>query len=228
MGEIVEFPSNGKSAQGYLATPGEGGTGPGLIVIQEYWGLVPHIKHVADRFAAAGFVALAPDLYHGETATEPDDAAKKMMAMKIEQTAKDLSGAVDFVLSRSSTDHIGVVGFCMGGGLALWLATLRPEAVAAVVVFYGVIPWPEAQPDYSKLSAAVQGHYASEDESASPAAVRELEEKLRSLEKEVEMHIYPESQHAFFNYTRPEVYNPEAAAAAWALTITFLESNLGF
>src|SRR5438552_5825365 len=121
MGEMVEFPSNGTSAEGYLATPA-GGSGPGVVVIQEWWGLVPHIKDVADRFAAAGFVALAPDLYHGESTTEPDEAGKKMMAMNIEKAAKDMSGAVDAVAERSSNAaKIGVVGFCMGGGLALLL-----------------------------------------------------------------------------------------------------------
>src|SRR5438067_2722778 len=118
MGELVSFKSNGKEAQGYLAIPSSG-RGKGVVVIQEWWGLVPHIKEVADRFAAAGFVALAPDLYHGETTTEPDEAGKKMMALNIEKAAKDMSGAVDAVAERSSGDKVGVVGFCMGGGLAL-------------------------------------------------------------------------------------------------------------
>ena len=156
---MIEFPSNGSTAVGYLATP-PGGSGPGLIVIQEWWGLVDHIRDVCDRFAAAGFVALAPDLYHGRTIAEPDEAGKAMMAMKMDLAARDMSGAVDEVVRRSGAPHIGVIGFCMGGGLALVLATQRPDAVAAVVPCYGVIPWPDAQPDYSALSAAVLGHYA--------------------------------------------------------------------
>jgi len=228
MGEIIEFASNGGTDQGYLATPGDGGPGPGLILIQEWWGLVPHIKQVADRFARAGFVTLAPDLYHGTTTTEPDEAGKLMMTMKMEQAAKDLSGAVDEVLRRSSSDKVGVVGFCMGGGLALVLACLRPDAVAATVPFYGVIPPGGPEPDWAGMTAAVQGHYAENDDFAGPKAVAALEEKLGALGKTVEFHLYPGTEHAFFNDDRPEVYNAEAAAAAWARTITFLEARLGF
>src|ERR1700728_1515834 len=116
MGELIEFASNGSTAGGYLAVP-EGGGGPGIIVIQEWWGLVDHIKDVCDRFAAAGFVALAPDLYHGVTVSEPDEAGKAMMALKMDQAARDMSGAVDEVRRRSSGEQVGVIGFCLGGGL---------------------------------------------------------------------------------------------------------------
>ena len=111
-------------------------------------------------------MALAPDLYHGQKVKpgEPDEAGKAMMAMKMDQAARDMSGAVDEVLRRSAGDKVGVIGFCMGGGLALVLATQRPDAVAAVVPCYGIIPWPDAQPDYSAMTAAVLGHYAEKDE----------------------------------------------------------------
>ncbi len=151
MGEIIEFPINGTNGSGYLAEPAGGATsGAGVIVLQEWWGLVPQIKRTCDRFAAAGFTALAPDLYHGTTVplTEPDDAGKEMMALKMDTTAKELSGAVDELLVRTGRPKVGVVGFCMGGGLALVLGTQRPDAVAAVVPAYGLIPWPDAQPDY--------------------------------------------------------------------------------
>src|SRR5688572_15357541 len=143
MGEIIEFASNGGTATGYLA----GSEGIPLIVIQEWWGLVPHIEDVCERFAAAGFVALAPDLYHGEQATEPDEAGKLMMALNVEQAAKDMSGAVAKVQEASGREAVGVVGFCMGGGLALVLACNRPDAIKACVPFYGLIPWASAQPD---------------------------------------------------------------------------------
>jgi carboxymethylenebutenolidase len=226
MGETVEFPSNGATGQGYLATP-ESGRGPGVVVIQEWWGLVPHIKDVCDRFAAEGFVALAPDLYHGEATREPDEAGLLMMAVNIERAGKDMGGAVDFVRDRSTGDGIGVVGFCMGGGLALVLATQRPDAVRAAVPFYGIIPWEAAQPDYSKLAAAVQGHYASNDGFASPEFVKALEEELRGLGKEVELFTYPGTDHAFFNDSRPEVYNADAAQQAWGRTLAFLRERLG-
>src|SRR5688572_6967255 len=120
MGEIVEFPSNGASGQGYLATPSSGEC-PGVLVIQEWWGLVPHIKDICDRYAAEGFLALAPDLYHGESTDEPDEAGKLMMALNLEKAAKDMSGAVDLLSQRASGNGVGVTGFCMGGGLALLL-----------------------------------------------------------------------------------------------------------
>jgi carboxymethylenebutenolidase len=225
MGELIEFPSNGSSASGYLAVPKEG-SGPGVIVIQEWWGLVDHIKDVCDRFAAAGYVALAPDLYHGVTMSEPDEAGKEMMAMKLDQAARDMSGAVDEVVRRSSTDHIGVIGFCMGGGLALVLATQRPDVVAAVVPCYGIIPWPDVQPDYSAMSAGLLGHYAANDGFFTPEAAQALGEQLRGLGKEAEIIVYPGTDHAFFNDTRPEVYDAEAAGALWERTLAFFSSHL--
>jgi carboxymethylenebutenolidase len=222
---MIEFPSNGSTAQGYLALP-EGGSGPGVVVIQEWWGLVDHIKDVCDRFAAEGFVALAPDLYHGATTTEPDEAGKAMMAMQLDQAALDMSGAVDEVVRRGGHDKVGVIGFCMGGGLALVLATKRPDKVAAVVPCYGIIPWAEAQPDYSVMTAAVLGHYAEKDGFFTPEAAEDLAVQLRGLGKEVEIHIYPGADHAFFNDTRPEVYDAAAATALWDRTVAFFGAHL--
>jgi carboxymethylenebutenolidase len=167
MGEMIEFQSNGGTCPGYLTTPASG-SGPGVVIIQEWWGLVPHIRDVADRFAKEGFVALAPDLYHGKAASEPDEAGKYMMALNMAQAAKDMGGAVDEVAKRGSTAGVGVVGFCMGGGLTLVLACQRPDKVKAACPFYGVIPWAEAQPDWSKLEAAVEGHCAAERRVARP------------------------------------------------------------
>jgi len=225
MGEMIEFPSNGSTAVGFLATP-EGGDGPGIIVIQEWWGLVDHIRDVCDRFADAGYVALAPDLYHGVTVAEPDEAGKAMMALRMDQAAKDMSGAVDELVRRSGRDKVGVIGFCMGGGLALVLATQRPDAVAAVVPCYGIIAWPDAQPDYSRLTAAVQGHYAGNDDFFTPEAAEALGEQLRGLGKDVEIIIYPDTDHAFFNDTRPEVFDADAARAVWDRALAFFASHL--
>jgi carboxymethylenebutenolidase len=228
MGAMVEFPSNGTTGSGYLATP-ERGAGLGLLVIQEWWGLVDHIKDVCDRFAAEGFTALAPDLYHGETAGEPDEAGKKMMAMDLGRAARDLDGAVDLLLGSDAVrgDGIGVTGFCMGGGLALVLATRRPDAVRACVPFYGVIPWPEAQPDWTALEAAVQGHFAEKDAFFTPEKVAELEATLRDLGKEADLIVYPGVDHAFFNDERREVYDEGAARTAWTRTLEFLRAKLG-
>ena len=222
MGQTVEFKSNGGTANGYLADGG----GPGVIVIQEWWGLVPHIKEVADRFAGEGFTALAPDLFHGETATEPDGAGKMMMALNLDQAAKDMSGAVDFLLEHTGRPSIGVVGFCMGGGLALVLGCKRPDAVKVVAPFYGVIPWPSAQPDWSAIDAKIVGHYAEKDAFFTPEKAEELAQRLRGLGKDVEFHIYADTDHAFFNDSRPEVYDAEASATAWARTLDALRRGL--
>jgi carboxymethylenebutenolidase len=229
MGEIIEFPSNGSTGQGYIATPANGpGSTTGIIVLQEWWGLVDQIKRTCDRFAEAGFTALAPDLYHGTTVplTEPDEAGKQMMALKMATTAQDLSGAVDELIRRTGRSKVGVIGFCMGGGLALVLATQRPDAVKAVVPAYGLIPWPDAQPDYSKLDAAVLIHAAGQDDYFTPDAARALEDELKALDKDIASHVYPEAGHAFFNEDRPEAYHPESAELLWDRTVAFFRQKL--
>jgi carboxymethylenebutenolidase len=227
MGQNVEFPSNGSSGQGYLAVP-ESGSGPGVIVIQEWWGLVPHIVEVADRLAAEGFVALAPDLYRGESTTEPDEAGKLMMALNLERAAKDMSGAVTYLLDHEAvtSSKVGVVGFCMGGGLALVLACNEGDRIGACVPFYGVIPWPDAQPDWSQLTAPVQGHFAENDGMFGPEAVSQLQQTLDDLGKQAELIVYPGVDHAFFNDTRPEVYDAEASELAWNRTLGFFRAQL--
>ena len=140
MGEKVTFASNGSTCEGYLATP-QTGSGPGIVLIQEWWGLVPHIEDVVDRFAAAGFVTLAPDLFHGVQTSEPDEAGKLMMGMAMDTAAKDIAGAAGYLAGRDDTTGpgVGTVGFCMGGSLALWSATLAEQVVAAVG-FYPAVP----------------------------------------------------------------------------------------
>ena len=224
MGEMVQFPNNGGSTSGYLSIP-HSGNGPGVIVIQEWWGLVDHIKEVCDRFASEGFVALAPDLYHGKTTKSPDEAGKLMMAMRIDEAERDLRAAADYLAIQDSTtsEKIGVVGFCMGGALALYTATKNPK-IGACVVFYG--GHPNVKPDLPNLHAPMLGLYADRDGFVTPNSVRELERKLKDLGKEVEVKIYPDADHAFFNDERPEVYNAGAAADAWQRTVEFLRKNL--
>ena len=221
MGEVVTFKSNGHTCDGYIA-----GSGPGVLVIQEWWGLVPHIKDVVDRFAAAGFTALAPDLYHGQSSTESDGAGKLMMALNLAQAGKDLSGAIDLLQDRSGSEKVGVVGYCMGGALALAVAAQRPDAIVACAPYYGVIGWEAAQPDWSKIEAKIVGEYAEDDSSAGPEAVRALESKLRDLGKDVTMHVHAGAKHAFFNDSRPEVYSASAAAEAWERTTALFHSTL--
>ena len=230
MGEMIEFPSNGGTGHGYMATPSTGaGSTSGILVLQEWWGLVDQITRTCDRVAEAGFSALAPDLYHGTKVplTEPDEAGKQMMALSMDTAAKDLSGAVDELIRRTGRPHVGVIGFCMGGGLALVLATQRPDAVKAVVPAYGLIPWPDARPDYAAMDAAVLGHAAGDDDYFTPEAARQLEAELRGLGKDVEFHIYPGAGHAFFNEDRPEAYHEESAGQLWDRSTEFFRNTLG-
>ncbi|MFL6284059.1 MAG: dienelactone hydrolase family protein [Pyrinomonadaceae bacterium] len=223
-GRMIEFKSNGGTASGYLSTP-ESGEGPGVVVIQEWWGLVPHIKDVADRFASEGFVALAPDLYHGDVARSPDEAGKMMMALNISQTERDLRGAVQYLLDDEATtgERVGTIGFCMGGALSLYAAS-KSTQVGACVVFYGIHP--KVEPDFDNLRAPVLGIFAEKDKSVTPDAVRALEETMREHGRVIETRIYPGTDHAFFNDTRPEVYDAAAAADAWRRTIEFLRAHL--
>jgi carboxymethylenebutenolidase len=227
MGQMIDFPSNGGTGQGYLAVP-PSGSGPGVVIIQEWWGLNDQLREVCDAWAADGFTVLAPDIYRGVVTSEPDEAGKLMMSLNIEQAAKDMVGAVDRLAAHEAVagGGVGVVGFCMGGSLALWLATLRPELVRAVVPFYGVLGWPATKPDWSRLAGPVQGHYAENDDSASPAAVAKLADELRALGKEVEIFTYAGTSHAFTNHHRPEVYDAKATALAFERAKTFLRANL--
>lgn len=222
-GEMTNFQSNGGTASGYLSLPASG-KGPGVIVIQEWWGLVPHIKDVCDRFAAEGFVALAPDMYHGESTKSPDEAGKLMMALRIDEAEKDLRGAIGYLLNHEATssDKVGTVGFCMGGALSLYAASKNPQ-VGACVVFYGIHP--NVKPDLPNLQAPVLGIYAELDAYVPPATVHELESRLKEHGKSAEMHIYPGLDHGFFNDTR-EVYNEAAANDAWRRVLGFYREHL--
>ena len=221
-GRMVEFPSNGHMTRGYLATPASG-RGGGVLVLQEWWGLVGHIKNVCDRFAVEGFAALAPDMYHGKTASEPDEAGKLFMALNIAQAEKDLRGAAAFVAQHSSTAKIGAVGFCMGGQLALFAATLNPS-VGACVDFYGIHP--NVSPDYAKLSGPVLGLFAEKDQFVNPSVARQVDADIKARGKQSEIHIYPGVDHGFFNDDRADVYDKKAADDAWRRTLAHFRAHL--
>jgi carboxymethylenebutenolidase len=222
MGEMVSFPSNGSTTDGYLAKPASG-RGPGVLVIQEWWGLNDNIKDIAERFAHEGYLALAPDLYHGKVTAEPDEAGKIMMELKMEQAAKDLAGAVDYLRNHEhGSGKVGTVGFCMGGRLSLFISTLKP--VDATVIYYGVMMG--EQPDITKLKGPVLGHYAGNDAWVSEDAVRGLEQKLKDAGKQADFHIYPGTQHGFFNDTRPEAHDAAASKTTWERTLAFYKQHL--
>ena len=225
MGEIVEFPSNGDTVSGYLATP-ESGTGIPVVVIQEWWGLVPHIKDVCERFAAEGFVALAPDLYHGQSTTEPDEAGKLLMALNLDRAGRDMSGAVDKVSEVTGQDRVGVTGFCMGGGLAMILGAQRPDKVKAVVPWYGFFAWPDSEPDWAPMDASLLGFMAEKDTYFTPEQAGQLEKKLQDMGKDVRMKVVPGVDHAFFNDTRPEVHDAEQSQACWQEMLDFFRQKL--
>jgi len=224
MGKLVEFEVNGKLGKGYLAEP-EGKKGPGVIVLQEWWGLVDHMKDVCDRFATAGFVALAPDLYHGKTAGEPDTAGRMMMDLQMDQAEKDMRGAISFLMKQKSIEgeKIGVIGFCMGGQLAL-LAASKNSQIGAVADFYGVHP--NINPDFKAIHAPVLGIFAENDEFVNSEVVKKLENELVSAGKQIDFETFPGVGHAFFNDSRPDVYNKEAAGKAWEKVLEHFGKHL--
>lgn len=226
-GEMITYPCAGGTGEGYLVTP-PGGSGPGVIVIQEWWGLVGHVKNVADRLAAAGFVALAPDLYHGVATGEPDEARRLLMGLAMDGAARDIAGAaahlsgLESVLGRG----IGAVGFCMGGSLALWSATLDAPIVAAVG-FYPAVPWERmdpAWPSYRGRSAMI--HCSEGDGTSAAPGIRTAVTAITEAGGSVEVFDYPGTQHAFVNDDRPEVYDAEAAGVAMQRTLDFLTAHL--
>lgn len=229
MAETVEVRSNGESTAGYLVTP-PGGTGPGVVVVQEWWGLDPGIKLMADRLAAGGFVALVPDLFRGELAThdEMDKAGELMESLPPDRAARDMSGAVDFLAAHEAVtgDGLGVVGFCMGGMLAWILAANRPDKIKALVPFYGY-PQGDSEPDWSAMVATVQGHMAENDDFFPPDGARALEKKLRDMGKDVMLIIHPSSGHAFMDETNGiGNYDAELAERVWPQALGFLHAQL--
>lgn len=229
MPETVSFPSNGDTAGGYLAVPASG-SGPGVIVIQEWWGLNPQIKGFADRLASEGFVALAPDLYHGELAEhdEMDKAGHLMNTLPADRAARDMLGAVDYLLARDevSSDKAGVIGFCMGGMLSLILGAIGGDKIGAVAPYYGAPVFGNA-PDWSGLTAPVSGHYAEIDDFFGPDAIRAMEAELKALGKDVSLEVHTGAGHAFANETDAiGTYNHDLAEACLAESFAFLRKNL--
>jgi carboxymethylenebutenolidase len=222
----VEFESNGGTARGYLAVP-DSGRGPGVVVLQEWWGLDDHIRGVCDRFAQEGFFALAPDLYRGETTEQPDEAEQKMMAMSMDQAEKDMRGAVDYLAAQDGVegDGVGSVGFCLGGGLAVWAATLNPK-VTSVATFYYVMP--HGKPDFSKVNGPVLGHFGTSDDFVPVDDAKALEREIRdSSGQEVEFEFYEGAGHAFFaDHNRFGTYHEGHAKRAWERTVDFFRRHL--
>lgn len=222
---MIEFKGNGDIVPGYLARPESGDNLPAVVVIQEWWGLNAHIKDVADRFAREGFVALAPDLYRGVVAKEPDEAQKLAMELDHPKAIVDIQGAVNYLISQDyvSSQKAGVVGFCMGGGLSLLMST-EGKDIGAVVVFYGG----RGQVDddqANRVSAPILGHFGEEDHGIPIDLVRANEAKIKEHGKTIEFHVYPSAPHAFFNNERAS-YREEASKLAWGRTLDWFHKYL--
>lgn len=222
---IIQIPLETGSTVGYLAKPTTP-NGKAVIVLQEWWGLVDHIRDICDRFASLGFVAVAPDLYNGVSAKSPDEAGKLMMALNISEAEKTIRSAIETVLSVEgvTSKTVGIVGFCMGGQLAVYAACANPSKISACVNFYGIQP--SVTPDYSQLSATLYGFFAELDKSVPPETVNTLASTLQDLQKEYTFKIFENTHHAFFNDTRPQVYNKEAAAECWDKMIELFTNKI--
>ncbi|MEV0329208.1 dienelactone hydrolase family protein [Micromonospora echinospora] len=228
MGEMVSYRHDGTTSEGYLAIPSGGATSPAVIVIQERWGLVPHITSVADRFAEAGFVAFAPDLHPGAVPDDADEAGRLMTALRMDDAAADVAAAADYLADRPEvTGGIGCAGFCAGGSLALWSATSSARIVATAG-FYPMLPWEKMRPewaDYAGKAAVV--HCAEADGASAAEGVQTARRAIESAGGTCVLYDYPGTAHSFFNDDRPEVFDQWAAASAWARTLEHFRSRLG-
>jgi carboxymethylenebutenolidase len=223
-GAEIEFASGAEKLRGYLAIPPRG-RGPGVVVLQEWWGLVDHIREVCDRLAREGFVALAPDLYRGESTVDPGVAGRLMMELEIPRAARDLQAAVNALVNHEAVNggRVAALGFCMGGQLALYAASLSPR-ISAVVDCYGVHP--NVRVDYASIRAAVMGVFAERDAYVPPETAHQLEADLRAAGVRTEFIVFPGVDHAFLNDTRPDVFDAASAQRAWGRILSFLRAGL--
>jgi carboxymethylenebutenolidase len=223
MTETVDYQDpDGETLMGYLVRP-SGEPKPAVVVIQEWWGLNDHIKDVANRFAEQGYVALAPDLYKGVVATEPDEAMKLVMELDMAEAAREIQHAIDFLQGQDyvAGEKVGIVGFCMGGGLALQTA-LAEDNLGAAVAFYGR---PLAPDQAGQVKAPVLGLYGAADQGIPVADVQTMEKGLADAGIQHEVQIYDGAGHAFFNDTA-QSYNEAAATDAWQRTLAWFQEHL--
>ena len=218
----IEIAINGHSVPAYQCLPVGDGPFPGVIVIQEWWGLEPHIKDITERYAREGYAAVAPDLYHGEVTSEPDEARKLVMALDRPRAVSEVVGTVGYIKSQGfSNGKVGTVGYCMGGGLSIATAC-NTEDLDAAIIYYG------SNPDADQLAnvtCPVLGLYGGDDDGIPISTVVDLSVALEKNGTPYEVHIYGAAPHAFFNDTR-ESYRAEASAHSWTSTLEFFSKNL--
>jgi carboxymethylenebutenolidase len=221
----LEFQTSAGAKRGYLAVPASE-RGPATIVLQEWWGVDDHIRSICDRLAGDGFLALAPDLYGGETTDQPSEAQQMMMAMSMDEVQAEMCGAAAHLQSHAGFEGKGVgsVGFCLGGGLSVWAAASCSEITAAVSYYYVL---PHGKPDFSGIKAPVLSHFAAADEFISLEDSRALESEMRDAGVDTTSYAYDGAGHAFFNDTnRLGTYDREAAELSWERTVAFLRDAL--
>ncbi len=221
----IDLQVNGTGAYAFLAQPDDDAKHPGLVLIQEWWGIEPHIQDLAQKFATEGFVVAIPDLYHGKIATEPDDATRMVMMLRqnVDKAAQEIIGALDSVKALPNVDpkKIGLIGFCMGGFIAYTVASRYPD-LAAIVAFYGAgyDPTPE---EVAKVNAPVLAIYGSQDHSVPPEQIQKVERLYRDQGKDITVKVY-DAGHAFINPMHG-AGNEQAAAEAWPLAVNFLKEK---
>jgi carboxymethylenebutenolidase len=218
----ITIATNGQSVPAYQCLPEGDGAFSGVVVIQEWWGLEPHIKDIAERFARQGFATVAPDLYHGVVTSEPDEARKLVMALDRPRAVKEIVGTVSYIKAQPySNGKVGTVGYCMGGGLSIATAC-NTDSLSAAVVYYG------SNPDADTLANAscpVLGLYGGSDDGIPMSTAVDLSEALEKSGTPYEVHVYGGAPHAFFNDTR-ESYRKDVAEHSWQTTLAWFEKNL--
>ena len=216
----VTFPAATGEAAGVMFTPSSEGKRPGVVLIHEWWGVNDQIQSIAKKWADEGFLAIVPDLYHGEVATDAKTAEAMMMKLDFAKALQEITGAVAFLKNHPrSTGKVSVTGYCMGGALTFATACTVP-GLAAVVPFYGLPPGG----DWSRVDAPIQAHFATKDTWATVDGAKAIQDALAKYKHQMELHVY-EAEHAFCNDKRPEVFNVEAAAVAWARTVEFVRDH---
>ncbi|WBB72781.1 dienelactone hydrolase family protein [Micromonospora sp. WMMD1128] len=231
MGEMVSFTGNGGTSEGYLAIPSGGAASPAVIVIQDWWGLVPHVRAVVDRFAEAGFVALAPDFRHGGPAVKPTEPRQMLNSTQMDEAASDIAAAAEYLANRPEVaGKVGCAGFCAGASLALWSGT-SSERIVATAGFYPRLPWegmPADSDDWAGYAGKAALIHCSEADGLSAAdGVQGVRRSIEAAGGTCQTFDYPGTAHAFFNEDRPEHFDQRAAATAWARTLELFRAKLG-
>jgi carboxymethylenebutenolidase len=222
----VDLAVNGDNAYAYVYQPDDDAKHPGLVFIQEWWGVEPHVLDLAQKLAAQGFVVAVPDLYHGRVATEPNDAMRMMMMVRenVDRAANEIIGALETVKAMPNVDpkKLGLMGFCMGGFLTYTVAE-RYGDLGAIVPFYGGGYQPTAE-SVANVNAPVLAIYGTQDESIPPSDIQRVEQTYNAAGKQITIKTY-EAGHAFLNPMHG-MGNEQAAADAWPLAINFLKEHL--